>query len=83
MAEKDFDGWNEQKKSIHAADYLPFYKERDVRWCRLGTNVGVEQGAHALISQMRLVDTKRLDSKIAALERVVFECIRKAAKDML
>jgi len=41
---KDFDGWNKEKKGIHSkSDYLPLYHERQVRWCRLGVNVGFEQ----------------------------------------
>src|SRR3989338_4621690 len=41
--QKDFDGWNKQKKQIDASDYQPLYHEREIRWCRLGTNVGFEQ----------------------------------------
>jgi hypothetical protein len=41
--QKDFDGWNEQKKSIHDACHAPLYHERDIRWCHLGTNLGFEQ----------------------------------------
>ncbi len=39
--------------------------------------------AHALLSQMRVVDTKRLVRKIGYLDKKIFERIRKAAKDML
>jgi hypothetical protein len=41
--QKDFDGWNEQKKSIHDAAHAPLYHEREIRWCHLGTNIGFEQ----------------------------------------
>jgi hypothetical protein len=41
--QKDFDGWNEQKKSIHVASHAPLYHEREIRWCHLGTNIGFEQ----------------------------------------
>lgn len=126
---KDFDGWNEEKKAINVLDYKPLYHEREIRWCRLGVNVGFEQDgtgagrgrpvlvlkafsrsvcliiplttsikqnpyhvsvgdvagrpAFAIISQLRLIDTKRLDPKIQVLEKHVFETIRKAVKDML
>ena len=127
--QKDFDGWNEQKKSIHNAAPAPLYREREVRWCRLGTNIGFEQDgtgkarsrpvlilkgfsrmvclvvplttsqkenpyhvalgnvggqqAAAIISQIRLVDTKRLDQKIANLDPALFSDVKRAIKDML
>lgn len=41
------------------------------------------KGAHALISQLRVIDTKRLVRKIEFLNKDTFEIIRKAARDML
>jgi mRNA interferase MazF len=41
---KDFDGWNESQKKIHArvdTDSL-FFKEREVWWCSVGVNIGRE-----------------------------------------
>ena len=127
--QKDFDGWNEEKKTTHARKDMLLYRERDVRWCRLGINVGFEQDgtgmshsrpviifkafsryvcliiplttstkqnpyhvsvgiignrpAFAIISQLRLVDTKRLDQKITILDKNIFEDIRKAVKAIL
>lgn len=37
----------------------------------------------AIISQLRLIDTKRLSNKIGLLDQAVFETIRKAVKDLL
>src|SRR3989344_827921 len=128
--QKDFDGWNDEKKKAHAnEDYLPLYYKREVRWCRLGTNVGFEQdgtgrsysrpvlilkglsrhvcivvplttstkqnryhasvgnvggkSATAIISQIRLIDTRRLDQHIETVDKKIFAGIRKAIKDML
>lgn len=39
--------------------------------------------AHALLSQMRVIDTKRLVRKIGRLNKEMFAEIRKAARDML
>jgi mRNA interferase MazF len=127
---KNFDTWNKIKKQTHDSEgYLPFYHERQIRWCRLGANVGFEQDgtgtefsrpvlilkafnrnvcviiplststkinpyyisiglvkgaeASAIISQIRLVDTKRLDQHIHTLNKEKFEKIRKAVKNML
>src|SRR3989344_5410290 len=128
--DKDFDRWNKEKKRIHGqAQYLPLYHEREIRWCRLGVNIGFEQDgtgtdysrpvlimkgfsrqvclviplttstkknryhvsvgdvdgkkAAVVISQLRLIDTKRLDQHIATLNQETFEMIRKAVKDLL
>ena len=52
---------------------------------RLRIAVGQIEGrpAMALMSQMRLIDTKRLVNKIGFLDQEIFNIIRKAAKDML
>ncbi len=42
-----------------------------------------EKEAHALLSQIKVIDTKRLIRKIGQLDKKVFEHIRKIAKDML
>jgi len=39
--------------------------------------------ASAIISQLRLVDTRRLDQHIETVEKRIFERMRKAVKDML
>ncbi|MBI2097702.1 MAG: type II toxin-antitoxin system PemK/MazF family toxin [Candidatus Vogelbacteria bacterium] len=40
---KDFDVWNDKKKQIHFSVTEPVYfKEREIWWCALGANVGVE-----------------------------------------
>ncbi len=127
---KDFDKWNEIKKVTDSKeDYLPLYHERQIRWCRLGLNVGFEQDgtgkgfsrpvlilkgfsrhvclmvplttakkkspyyvsvgkvggkdALAIISQIRLIDTRRLDTLIETLSGEKYASIRKAIKDML
>ena len=127
---KDFDSWNKIKKDTQSVDdYLPLYHERQIRWCRLGANIGFEQDgtgegfsrpvlilkgfnrhvcvvlplttstkenkyyvpigiidgrkASVIISQIRLIDTKRLDKQITTLDKRIFSNIRKAVKDML
>ena len=127
---KNFDQWNKIKKQTHGSQgYMPLYHERQIRWCRLGVNVGYEQdgsggdfsrpvlilkafnrnvclivplststkknvyykpigfvedrAAAAIISQIRLIDTKRLDQHIMTLEKKKFAEIQKAVKAML
>lgn len=125
---KEFDRWNQKKKEIN--NLKPnFYRERDVRWCSLGVNVGFEQDGTsesyrrpvvilkgfsrsvclvvplttsnkinpyhlqlgkiegkesvAILSQIRLIDTKRLHDRLAVLEESKFEELRKAIKNIL
>ena len=40
--EKDFDGWNEQKKSIHNQGHIRLYHAQEIWWCTLGINIGAE-----------------------------------------
>lgn len=127
---KDFDSWNISKKEINLNEsYLPLYKKREIRWCRLGVNIGYEQDgtgkdfsrpvlvlrgfsrnvclvvplttstkknpyhisvgkiegrdAFVIISQVRLIDTKRLDQHISFLNKNSFEVIRKAVRDLV
>ena len=42
-----------------------------------------EKPASALLSQIRVIDTKRLINKIGFIEHKIFEKTRKAAKDLL
>lgn len=126
---KDFETWNTRKKQIHLENLYSFYKEREIWWCLLGINVGLEHdgdriehqrpvlvlkglSAHtcfvipltssihthplripigviggieatAVISQLRVIDTKRLVEKICVLDKEKFEITRKAIKDLL
>ena len=52
---------------------------------KLRPSVGLieEKNACALISQIKVIDTKRLVRKIGVLDKVIFEEIRKTTKDML
>ena len=47
--------------------------------------LGLVEGkeAHALLSQIRVIDTKRLIRKMGYLDKEIFSDIRKAVKDML
>lgn len=41
--EKDFDHWNESKKSINISEPPKFCYPREIWWCALGVNIGNEQ----------------------------------------
>ena len=46
---KDFDSWNTQKKQTDKEEKRVIFYEREVWWCIVGTNVGVEiDGKHEL-----------------------------------
>lgn len=127
--QKDFDGWNDEKKRVSGYERPKLYTEREIWWCSLGVNVGFEQDgagadyqrpvvilkgvsrntcyvvplttspkrhryripigrvdgreAVALLSQIRVIDTRRLVNKLGFLDKGIFQKIRKTVKDLL
>ena len=45
MAEykKDFDGWNEKKKEINIKNTNFHFYEKEIWWCHMGINIGLEK----------------------------------------
>lgn len=39
---KDFDNWSKLKKQLDSKDNFPFPQSREIWWCSLGLNIGVE-----------------------------------------
>ena len=125
--EKDFDGWNEEKKQTET-EAARLYTVRAIWWCQLGVNVGSEQNgkgarflrpcvivkgfgadaclviplttslkehrlrmpigivqdkeAKANLSQMRIVDTRRLVEKVGFLNKDVFAELKKRIREL-
>ena len=58
-SEKDFDGWNRRKKQLHKSTFNDYIHARDVWWCALGVNIGVEaDGKHENFERPILVIRK-------------------------
>ena len=54
--QKDFDRWNKRKKKLDEIEFDKFVHEREVWWCALGINIGVEaNGKHANFERPVLV----------------------------
>jgi mRNA interferase MazF len=126
--EKDFDRWNKKKKALNETDFTDYVHEREVWWCALGANVGVEaDGKHdnferpvlvlrkfnreavlivpltsrpkrnpyhapfmhdkklfaAVISQMRLISTKRLLRRLYRMDSGVFADLQRIVLVMI
>jgi mRNA interferase MazF len=61
MSLKEFDAWNEIKKSTHAKEIIDslYFHEREIWWCSLGVNIGVEtDGKHENFERPMLVIKK-------------------------
>ncbi|MDQ3014624.1 MAG: type II toxin-antitoxin system PemK/MazF family toxin [bacterium] len=41
--QKDFKTWNNLKSQIHHSHKSPQFRELEIWWCSLGTNIGVEE----------------------------------------
>jgi len=125
---KDFDGWNDRKKSIDRSQFGHFVHARDVWWCSLGVNIGSEQDGTArqferpvlvlrkfnkdtvlivpltsrprrtryhvvvrhdgvdyaaIISQLRLVSTKRLTRLLYQMDPEVYASVVRSVQTML
>lgn len=58
---KNFDKWNEEKKRVHTSEkgHAFFFHEREIWWCAVGANVGVEtDGKHDSFERPVLVIRK-------------------------
>jgi mRNA interferase MazF len=42
MHHKDFESWNIEKQYINKTNHHPYCDEREIWWCSLGINIGVE-----------------------------------------
>ena len=122
--QKDFDGWNREKKRVHERSDRKFFHEREIWWCSLGVNIGYEedgknelherpvlvikkfnrtvlwvlpltrarkenqfyhrlvqgeeQDSVAILSQLRLISSKRLNRKMRKISPEQFASIVKA-----
>ena len=38
----NFDAWNEVKKKLNQSEEMVHFREREVRWCAVGRNIGAE-----------------------------------------
>lgn len=57
--QKDFDGWHPIKKKIESNRRAPTIKLREIWWCSIGINIGVEQdGKNRLFERPVLVFRK-------------------------
>ena len=62
---------------------IPLTTSTNIHKFRPSVGLVEDKEACALLSQMRVIDTKRLVSKIGSLDQKIFEDIRKTVKDML
>ena len=62
---------------------IPLTTSTNIHPLRPSIGIVEDEEAHALLSQIRVIDTKRLIRKIGYLDKKIFEKIRKIAKDML
>lgn len=63
--EKDFDAWNKKKKHIDCYNKYPFFRVREVWWCVLGINIGVEANGKNYYFERPVLILKRINSQSA------------------
>lgn len=62
---------------------IPLTTSKNVHKFRPSVGIVENKEACALLSQMRVIDTKRLVKKVGSLDKEIFNGIRKTVKDML
>ena len=55
---KDFDKWNEYKKTINKSGRIVNFHEREIWWCSLGINVGFEEDGKGAQSERPILVMK-------------------------
>ncbi|KKR31871.1 MAG: hypothetical protein UT65_C0015G0033 [Parcubacteria group bacterium GW2011_GWF2_39_8b] len=69
--------------SVQTCVVIPLTTSTSIHTLRPSIGIVEDEEAHALMSQIRVIDTKRLIRKIGYLDKKIFQQIRKIAKDML
>ena len=62
---------------------IPLTTSKSIHKLRPSIGLVEEKEASALLSQIKVIDTKRLVRKIGNLDKEIFESIRKTVKDIL
>lgn len=61
--EKDFDGWNAHKKLIETDTKKILFKEGEIWWCSVGTNVGNESCGKGMLFRRPILILKKLSGE--------------------
>ncbi|HTK33615.1 MAG TPA: type II toxin-antitoxin system PemK/MazF family toxin [Candidatus Paceibacterota bacterium] len=62
--QKDFDTWNEYKKTIDSNGPLTHFNEREIWWCSIGVNIGSEQDSYSKDFGRPVIVFKKFTEKI-------------------
>ena len=69
--------------SRHVCLIVPLTTSKKKNPYHIGVGVIADQEAFAILSQIRLIDTKRLHDRLAVLDKEKFEEIRKAVRNLI
>src|SRR4051812_24730319 len=61
---KDYDGWMQVKKSLEARERTIIFHEREIWWCALGTNLGVETDGKNKLRTRPVLIVKRFNKQL-------------------
>ncbi len=61
---KQFDKWNEVKKTTHNSFKNVFFKERDIFWASVGINIGYEQDGKGYVFSRPVLIFKKYNKNI-------------------
>lgn len=62
--EKDFFRWHELKMKIHDSYKAPLFREREIWWCSLGANIGIESDGKNLFFERPVLIFRKFNSEM-------------------
>jgi mRNA-degrading endonuclease toxin of MazEF toxin-antitoxin module len=62
--EKNFDQWNCLKQRLDKKDNAPIFRQREIWWCHLGTNIGDEENGKNQVYSRPILIIKKFNNRI-------------------
>lgn len=62
--EKDFDSWNTLKQKLDIKSNIPRFKQGEVWWCHLGSNVGDEENGKGKVHSRPILIMRKFNKHI-------------------
>lgn len=62
--QKDFNNWNDLKQKLDNKNKIAVFKQREVWWCHLGSNIGDEENGKGQVHSRPILVVKKFNKNI-------------------
>ncbi len=62
--QKDFNNWNDLKQKLDHKNNIAVFKQREVWWCHLGSNIGDEENGKGVVHSRPILVVKKFNKNI-------------------